>query len=129
MKGSRRNNSAFIEAQKIVYKSLVPVFCPALQHYVYFNADGMHHLLYTRRRPRSYAERLYRLSLVPYISQIISSAHYVIEELVTHVEPVTTLWSLEYSIPNEGHFTVVLCRVGNRRIHFLSVMKRKNKKT
>ena len=119
--------SDFIDKQKALYKSLAPVFCPALQETVHFNADGLNHLLYTRRRPRSHTERHYRLALVGHITHVIENATQAVKE-VRSTSPLVVLWSLQHHIESEGHVTVVLRQVGAGRVHFLSAMKRKTKR-
>ena len=119
--------SGYIERQKAFYKSLTPVFCPALQDTVYFNADGLNHLLYVRRRPRSPTERHYRLSLVPHISEVISHATHAAKE-IRSTSPLIVLWSLQHHVPRVGHITVVIRQAGAGRLYFLSTMKRKSKK-
>jgi hypothetical protein len=118
--------SEFIDQQKKLYKSLTPVFCPALQATVHFNADGLNPLLYVRRRPRSHDERHYRLALIAAVSEVIASATQTTKEVKSEM-PLTVLWSLQHHIQGEGHITVVLRQIGAGRVHFLSVMKRKTK--
>ena len=80
--------SNFIEKHKKIYMKLSSCKCQALQKTVYFNADGLNHILYYRRRPRSHNEKHYRAGLIPYITEVISSARHAIQEVYPDRMPV-----------------------------------------
>lgn len=114
--------------QKALYRTFQPIFCPALQETVYFNADGFHHLLFEDRRPRIPAERHYRLSLLPHVHDVISNSLQAKQE-VKSVTPRIVTWSLSYKFVKENtngkHCTtkvVVIRKKPAGRIYFLSVM-------
>ena len=123
------NNSE--EAYKKYYKTLQPCISPALNEAVYFNADGLHHLLYDekKRRPRNAAERQNRLVLLQYVRGVIASATQAVK-LVKSQYPLVVTWSLTHDVIGPGGqmlpIKVVVIRKGSRRLYFLSVMcKRK----
>lgn len=119
----------FIEQQKRLYKSLQPCYCPAIQATVYFNAEGLKHLLYDQRhRPRKPTERCYKLGLIDHIIQVITEAKSAIQR--AHADPLCQLWVLGWieAINEKGRrskIKVILRKLGNGNVHFLSVMKKK----
>jgi hypothetical protein len=121
--------SAFIDKQKALYKSLQPVFCAAIQDTVYFNAEGLKHLLYdNKHRPRNHGERHYKLALVDYLVEVVTNASTATQK--THTSPACSLWILnwhEVSDKNgEKHkVKIILRKMGNGNVHFLSVMQKK----
>jgi hypothetical protein len=116
----------FEEKQKQLYKEFQPIFCPAMQETVYFNSAGLHHLLFKDKRGRSSSERRYRLSLLPYIHEVISKAINLASR-VKSKNPLVKTWSMSHSITEKDAapriFTVVVIRKKpNGRLYFLSVM-------
>ena len=124
--------SNFIKKQVDIYKNLNKCFCLALQDEVFFNADGLNHVLYYRRRPRKQSEKHYRASLLPYIIDVIENAHIAVERIESE-NPLVITWSLEHAVVDEGGFErmvkVILSKKGNGNIYFLSVMSNKTKKS
>ena len=123
--------SKFIEKQIKFYKSIKPCFCPALKETVYFASEGLHHLLYKRRRPRKQIEQHYRVSLLPHVVSVITNATKAIKSIS---EFNITTWSLEHKIKKTFKkyvIKVILKKDGEGRLSFLSVMEKnhKNKKT
>lgn len=122
-------NPDFIEAQKLLYKSLRPCHCPAIQETVHFNADGLKHLLYDKHRPRNIHEKYYRMGLVKHIADVISKATKA--KTTEFAEPKCTLWILEWVEVKENNgkrmkVKVILRKDGNGGIFFWSVMARRN---
>ncbi len=118
----------FIEKQKKSYKALQPCFCSAIQETVHFTSEGLHHLLYRRRRPRSHNERHYRAGLIPCLTEVIINSTRAIKDIKSKT-PLVTTWSLshEVSINNRKQVVkVILTKKGaGGRIKFLSVMREK----
>ena len=123
-------SDSFEKRQKRLYKTLQPVWCPALNEIVYFNADGLKHLLYKEggRRPRKKNEQRYRLSLIPYIHEVILSAQDTISEIKSK-KPLITTWSLSHpvikTIGNRRKCRVKVIVIRKKidgRLYFLSVM-------
>ncbi len=110
------------------YKSLVPCYCPALKETVYFNQDGFHHLLFKNRRERSTDEKLYRLSLLPYIHEIIEKSA-TAKLRIKSENPLVKTWAISHRIIKEDGIqctakVVVIRKKPNGRLYFLSVMDR-----
>lgn len=123
----------FIEKQKKLYNlyKQKPCFCPALQESIHFTSDGLQHLLYNRRRPRSYSQRYYRSALVPAIPQVVENAKTAIKT-IKNTNPLVVTWSLQHEIKLDGKqqlIKVILIKEGAGKIKFLSVMRKKYVKT
>lgn len=119
--------SSFINDQKRVYKALHPCFCPAIEETVYFNSEGLNHLLYQRRRPRSPKERYYRAGLIPCLSLIVKESKKAIKEIQSK-DPLIITWVLshEVEINNKKQIVkVVLKKKGAGKTIFLSAMRKK----
>ncbi len=123
--------SDFIKKQIELYKTFDSCFCFALQENIYFNSDGLNHILYYRRRPRKHPEKHYRASLIKHIKNVIENAKVAVKEIKSE-NPFVTTWSLESKVIDEDGFDqvvkVILYKKGNGRITFLSVMSNKTKK-
>jgi hypothetical protein len=123
-------SATFEETQKELYKSFQPVFCPALQEDIHFNADGFHHLVYVqkKRRPRGKSERYYRLALLPYVHSVIANSLNAKPQIISTSPPVTA-WGLSYKLiksNTNGKLctvkVVVIRKKPGGRLYFLSVM-------
>ena len=123
--------SNFIKKQKKLYKSLKPCHCPALQEAVHFNATGLNHLLYSRRRPRKLTEQHYRANLITYITEVITSATQAVKALKSQ-DPLIVTWSLQHEVRDSNNLKqvikVILMKKGAGNIYFLSAMQKKNSK-
>ena len=124
--------SSFIAKQKKLYKTFQPCFCPAIQETVHFTSEGLHHLLYKRRRPRSHNEQHYRAGLIPYLPVIITNATKTVKEIKSK-NPLIIIWSLSYEVEINNRkqaVKVVLKKRGAGNAIFLSTMRKKyiNKK-
>jgi len=117
---------AYEEKQKVLYKSFTPCLCNAIGEVVHFNADGLRHLLFKRNRPRSKRERDYRLALIPHIPYAILHARKATQK--AHSDPKCKLWVLEWvetKTTPKLTVKVVLRKIGNGNVHFLSIMQKK----
>lgn len=117
----------FIEQQKYTYETYKrkPLFCPALQEHVYFNAEGLNHLLYNRRRPRNKKQQYYRAGLIPVIPYVIENAIAAYKRIES-VRDLVFTWKLEHAVKLHGRWQIVriiLIKRGNSRITFLSAMR------
>lgn len=124
------SSSKFINKQKLLYKALKPCFCSAIQETVYFNADGLNHLLYDKHRPRNYNEKFYRMALIDYIVEAITKSSKASQ--ITFAKPLCKLWVLDWveikHARREKHVVkVILRKKGNGGIYFWSIMQKKNK--
>lgn len=109
------------------YRTLQQCFCPALNETVFFNSSGIQHLLYKGkgRVPRTQRERIYRLSLLPFVVLVLSSAAEVTERILSHT-PLVITWSLVSLVSTvNGYQTikVIVIRKGSGNCYFLSVMR------
>lgn len=127
-RGSLFMNNGFEIKQKALYKTLQPVFCPALQETVYFNADGFHHLIFEKRRPRNTAERFYRLSLLPHIHEVVTNATQAKQKIISNDPPIIT-WELKHKFikPNTNNKpcitkVIIIRKKPAGRLYFLSIM-------
>jgi conjugative element/phage-associated large polyvalent protein len=121
--------SAFIEKQKALYNSLKkkPIHCPALDTEVHFTADGLNHLLYNRRRPRSRAEQRYRAGLIPAISQIVENAKIAVKQIKS-TDPLIVTWALQCEVKLDGKIQlikIILKQEGKGKIKFCSAMRKR----
>ncbi len=122
-------SSPYIEKQKALYKTLKPCYCEAIQSLVYFNSDGLNHLLYDKHRPRNIKEKHYRVALIDYIVEVITKAQKSTQETFAH--PPSQLFILEWvdvtDVNGKKHnVKVVLRKNGNGNVHFWSIMQRKS---
>jgi len=121
--------NAFIAKQKVLYNLLKkkPKYCSALDAEVHFTADGLNHLLYNRRRPRSQIERRYRAGLIPAISQVIENARIAVKQIKSE-DPLIVAWALQCEVKLDGKIQlikIILKQEGNGKIKFCSVMRKK----
>ena len=120
--------SAFIDKQKTLYKSLQPCYCPAARVTVHFTSNGLNHILYDRRRPRSHNERHYRAGLITYIVEVITNSAKAIQKTYAD-DPACRLWILWHEVVDGNgqklKIKVILRKNGNGNVHFLSVMQKK----
>lgn len=130
---SRVKKLEFIEDQKKKYKKLRPCNCPAINETVHFNSKGLNHLLYdNKHRPRNIDERVYKIALVDYLSEVISIAKAATVQ--SYSTPPSELWVLSWvrikKINSKGYYIVkvILRREGDGNVHFLSVMRKPTKK-
>lgn len=120
-------SSDFIEKQKKLYKTLQPCFCPAIQETVHFTSEGLNHLLYCRRRPRSHGEQHYRAGLIPYLTVVIIKSTKAIKEIKSK-NPLITTWSLSHEISINHRrqiLKVILIKQGVGKTKFISAMREK----
>jgi len=117
---------SFIKKQKQLYKKLKPCYCLALEEVVYFNSNGLNHILYYKRRPRNLLEQRYRAGLIKYIIKVINNSTKAVKDIKRVKNPSIITWSLQYKIGKQS-IKVVVVKKGAGRVYFLSVM-RMNKK-
>ena len=118
----------FIEQQTKLYKSLKPCYCSAIENTVYFNAEGLRHLLYKDNRPRNINEKIYRMHLVDYLVDVITQATSAQKQLINES---SFLWILEWITitdkkGNDLKIKIILRKKGNGNTHFLSAMQKNN---
>ena len=130
-----------LEERRMDYKTWVPVYCPALRNYIFFNMLGFNHLRFKiDGSPRNPKEAMYKLGLLPLVRPAIHSAA-KIEKNERRLSPVggsrkkvfkeIEYWSvIEVVGRKEVKIRVVFRRIGTGNVHFWSVMKlAENQKT
>ena len=117
------------------YKTWVPVYCPAIREYVFFNMRGFNHLRFKiDNTPRNPKEAMYKLGLLPLVRPAIHLAT-VVEKYERRVAPVggghakvlkeMEYWAVEAVVGKRNTKVRIVLRklVGGQQIHFWSVMK------
>lgn len=126
---------ALLDNRKNYYKSLTPVFSPAIREYIVFNMHGFNHLRFRiDNTPRTPKEAMYKLGLLPLVTAVISTAT-TVEQYQKRLAPIggsrrkifkeIEYWALA-SVVGKRHtkVRVVVRRIGrSAQIHFWSVMK------
>lgn len=81
MKEQEENFEIINTSAKITYMSIESVFCPVLNKNIVFNAKGFHHLHYKPDgTPRTTAEKIHKLILIPLAVPVIRNAIGIYEE-------------------------------------------------
>jgi len=129
-----------LEKKRREYKAYLPMFCPAVNERVIFNADGFGHLRFhldgSARKPK---EQIYKLSLLPLVRSAIRLAHVVGHE--KRFAPVNRkkrhghrvlrevdYWGLEAKVGKRKTIVrVILRKIGDGKLHFWSVMRVRKK--
>jgi hypothetical protein len=126
--------SDLLQSRKEDYGTWVPVFCGAINDYVFFNAMGFNHLRFrTDNTPRNPKEAMYKLGLLPLVRTVIHNAG-VVKKYERRMAPVggsrkktfkeIEYWAIEEIVGKQNtRVRVIIRRIGNGRIHFWSVMK------
>lgn len=128
-----RDFRKFIENQRKYYKKIGSVACPILRETVYFNSDGFEHLLYKgNRKPRKLNERYMKLKCLEYVPEVIKKADVISETRQSEKRikgklKKVTFHELIYKIKEGTQIRVVVEKVGNGKLHFLSVMPHKKR--
>jgi hypothetical protein len=109
------------------YLTLKPIHSPALNETIHFNVSGLHHLLYERRRraPRRKTERIYRLELLKYVSEVIKKADSAVLLRKSSNPPILT-WSLIHTVIDRDWkygIKVIVIQRSSGKLFFLSVMR------
>lgn len=123
------SSSPFIEKQKALYRTLKPCFCPALQVTVYFNSDGLNHLLYDKHRPRNHSQKHYRVALIDHVVEVITKSARATQE--SFASPPCQLFILDWveieDVKKQKHkIKIILRKKGNGNVHFWSIMQKNN---
>ncbi|MCX6713867.1 MAG: hypothetical protein NTV48_02065 [Candidatus Vogelbacteria bacterium] len=125
----------FIEEKRTWYKTIGKVWCPILNQNIVFNSKGFYHLRYDsfgKARPKQ--EQMYKLGLLPLVIPVIKCAtnihEYKKEQYSKPLGKHFEIWELKEIVGQQRSLvSVVLRRIGNGEITFLSVWKKKEKKS
>ena len=127
--------SDFIEEKRVWYKTVEKVYCPILNQYVVFNSKGFYHLRYdSHGKRREISEQKYKIGLLPLVIPVIqlatSVADYKKEQYSKPLGKYYEIWELKEIVGRQKALvSVVLRRIGDGNITFLSVWKKGIKKT
>lgn len=126
----RITTGEYIAKYKSIYKSLKPIYSPAIGEKVYFNMAGLKHLIYKGGHRRYTRAILNRIVLVPLIAPVIHNCHEEVEirirkENINGKKIKVTYYALEAHVgKNSAHVRVVTRKVGQKGKHyFQSIMK------
>ncbi|KKR46191.1 MAG: hypothetical protein A3E32_03685 [Candidatus Zambryskibacteria bacterium RIFCSPHIGHO2_12_FULL_38_37] len=118
----------------MIYKTVGKVYRPILKEYVTFNSKGFYHLRYdTHEKARRVKEQIYKFNLLPLIIPAIKNAKNVFdykkEQYSKLLGKYYEIWELRETVggKNPTSLSVILRRIGNGNITFLSVYDRKPK--
>ncbi len=130
-----KSYAEFLKEKRAWYKTIGKVHCPVLNEDVVFNSKGFHHLRYDNHgKPRSIKEQKYKFSLLPLVIPVIKCANKIHEyKKQQYSKPLGKyfeIWELK-EVVGQGNTTVsvVLRRIGDGSISFLSVWKKREKAT
>ena len=126
-----------LQERREYYSTWVPVYCSALQEYVFFNAMGFRHLRFkVDGTPRNPKEQMYKLGLLPLVRPTVHNATNI-DQYERRLAPFGSkmkngqkiLKEIEYwaivSIvgKQKSKIKVILRKIGTGKVHFCSVMK------
>lgn len=124
------NFKEFLKEKSAWYKSVKSVDCPILNETVIFNSKGFYHLRYdSHGKQRSKKEQKYKIGLLPLVIPVIKYANsiheYKKEEYSKPLGKYYEIWELRALVGKKYPkiISVVLRRIGNGNITFLSVWK------
>ncbi len=102
------------EKARLLYKSLKPVFCPALQDWVHFNDHGFRHILVKNNRTRPKSDQIRRFRLLPRARKVISGAITYVYRQGKHD---ASFWSV-----TDGKIKILIRQINTGQKHFFSIM-------
>ena len=122
-----------LNARRTEYKTWKPIYCRAVDDYVFFNEQGFTHLLRKingrRRKPK---EIMYKVGLLPLVRPAIYASTRV-EKHKLRISPIrsqyrkrvkeTDYWSIEAIVGKQNVKIRIILRRTAQNIHFWSVMK------
>ncbi len=128
---NKRQFQDFLRNKRAWYKSVGKIWCPILHAHVIFNSKGFYHLRYDSfGKERSKSEQKYKLSLLPLVIPVIQNAvsvyEYKKEQYSKPLGKYFEIWELKKEVVGrqKSLVSVVLRRIGDGNITFLSVWKK-----
>lgn len=124
-----------LKERRAWYKNVKKVYCPILGEDIIFNSKGFYHLRYkSGGHERNRKVQMYKLGLLPLVIPVIKSAKKIHDyKKGKYSKPLGKyyeIWELREIVGQQNTLvSVVLRRIGNGNISFLSVWKKKDKKT
>ena len=131
----QRSHKEFIKEKQAWYKTIGKIHCPILNEDIVFNSKGFYHLRYDSfGKQRSIKEQKYKLGLLPLVIPVIKCATSVYEyKKQQYSKPLGKyfeIWELKEVVgQSKTMVSVILRRIGNGNISFLSVWKKREKVT
>ncbi len=127
----------FLKEKRAWYKTIGSIYCPILNTKIVFNSKGFYHLRYDSfGKMRSIKEQSYKLGLLLLVIPVIKNAkkihEYKKEQYSKPLGKYFEIWELRETVGKQNTtISVVLRRIGDGNITFLSVWKKRerNKKT
>lgn len=120
----------FLKEKHAFYKKIKTIYCPLLNETVVFNSKGFYHLRYdSHGKERLIKEQRYKMGLLPLVIPVIKNAvsvhEYKKQEYSKPLGKYFEIWELRMLVgeKNPAMLSVVLRRIGNGRVTFLSVWK------
>ena len=124
-----------IKQRRAWYKTIGKIKCPILNEEVVFNSKGFYHLRYDSfGKARSVPEQQYKIGLLPLVIPVIKNVtkifDYKKEQYSKPLKKFFEIWELRAVVgkSDPALVCVVLRRIGNGNITFLSVYKRGGRK-
>ncbi len=128
--------SELLRERRAWYKTVGKIRCSILGEDIIFNSKGFYHLRYNSfGKERSKKEQMYKMGLLPLVIPVIINAtkihEYKKEQYSKPLGKYYEIWELrEVAGKNKDALvSVVLRRIGDGNITFLSVWKKKTKQT
>lgn len=126
----------YINRYRKKYKSLNPVYCPALNETIYFISEGFNHLLFKKGHRRINKQIKYRLPLInliiPTIKNCKSPAKIkVIDEIYKGKKVMVSYFEVSHLVGTKSPAKIkVIIKKRNKlgKLFFFSVMKQKTPK-
>lgn len=127
------NHQKLLEITKRRYESIGRVFCPVLNSYVFFPAEGYRHLIYKpNRKKRTVKEQCYKLKLFGLATAVVKNAESIErwrfadeqggDKDIQHYALVHAVGRKPIPV------RVVIIRTGDGQFNFHSVMIKRSKK-
>lgn len=110
------------------YKKISFVFCPVLNENIYFTSNGFNHLLYeSNRKPRKLSERCLKLECLKYAPKVLRQSQIQptvrqVNRIVKGVVKAVFQYGVTYEVQSGRTMRVIIEKVGNGKMTFLSVM-------
>lgn len=123
----------FLKEKRAWYKNIGKIHCPILNEDIVFNSKGFSHLRYDSfGKERKKSEQMYKIGLLPLVIPVIQTAtgvfDYKKEQYSKPLGKYYEIWELKECVGKQNTWvSVVLRRIGNGNITFLSVWKHEKK--
>lgn len=122
----------FVKKKREFYKTIRPFYCPVLKETVFFNSKGFYHLRYDGTgRARTVSEQKYKMGLLPLAVPVIKNAKKIEkfeQRYSKKLKKNEEIWVLKEIVGKQNTIVkVILRRIGNGKITFFSIMKKRDR--